>query len=130
MFRMAAMKNILLIGMLMQATALVNADQIDGEELVDPTRPLFFSRVGSGEASVEVMNMIRNVLPSSFEVSFIRASSTSPMAVVNSERVTIGDSIGGASVVAIDRSSVTLSVNGEERRISLYGDSVKSPAPQ
>ena len=124
------MKSVLMMGLLVQMPTLVFADQIDGEELVDPTRPLFFSMAPEGEGSAAVMNMIRNVLPSSFEVSFIRASSTSPMAVVNSERVTIGDSIGGASVVAIDRSSVTLSVNGEERRISLYGDSVKSPATQ
>jgi len=123
-------KSVLMMGLLVQMPTLVFADQIDGEELVDPTRPLFFSMAPEGEGSAAVMNMIRNVLPSSFEVSFIRASSTSPMAVVNSERVTIGDSIGGASVVAIDRSSVTLSVNGEERRISLYGDSVKSPATQ
>ena len=124
------MKSVLMMGLLVQMPTLVFADQIDGEELVDPTRPLFFSMAPEGEGSAAVMNMIRNVLPSSFEVSFIRASSTSPMAVVNSERVTTGDSIGGASVVAIDRSSVTLSVNGEERRISLYGDSVKSPATQ
>ncbi len=130
MFKIVAVKSVLMMGLLVQMPALVFADQIDGEELVDPTRPLFFSMAPESEGSSAVMNMIRNVLPSSFEVSFIRASSTSPMAVVNSERVTIGDSIGGASVVAIDRSSVTLSVNGEERRISLYGDSVKSPATQ
>ena len=93
-------KRLFIVGLLVQMPALVLADQIDGEELVDPTRPLFFSMAPEGESSAAVMNMIRNVLPSSFEVSFIRASSTSPMAVVNSERVTIGDSIGGASVVA------------------------------
>jgi hypothetical protein len=81
------------------------------------------------EGSTAVMNMIRNVLPTSWDVSFIRAGA-SPMAVVNSERVTIGDSIGGASVVAIDRSSVTLSINGEERRISMYGEGIKTPVSQ
>ena len=130
MSRIVAVKYALIIGLSMQASALAMADQIDGEELLDPTRPLFFSTAPEGEGSATVMNMIRNVLPSSFEVSFIRASSNSPMAVVNSERVTIGDSIGGASVVAIDRSSVTLLVNGEEQRVSLYGNSVKSPATQ
>ncbi len=130
MSRIAAVKIALMIGLSLQASAEVMADQIDGEELLDPTRPLFFSTAPEGEGSTAVMNMIRNVLPSSFEVSFIRASSTSPIAVVNSERVTIGDSIGGASVVAIDRSSVTLLVNGEEQRVSLYGNSVKSPATQ
>lgn len=111
-------------------TSVSHGDLIDGEELVDPTRPLL-APVEIGEnRGTDVINMIRNILPSSFDVSFIRASSTNPIAVVNSERVTIGDSIGGASVVAIDRTSVTLSINGEERRISLYGDSIKRPATQ
>lgn len=129
---MSSLRNIkataasLLLGL---SSSVACADLIDGEELVDPTRPLIMA-VSLGQSNTDVMAMIRNVLPTSFDVSFIRASGSSPMAVVNSERVTIGDSIGGASVVAIDRSSVTLSINGEERRVSLYGDSIKTPATQ
>lgn len=110
------------------AASNVHADLIDGEEFRDPTRPLFVrtQQVADGE----VLSMIRNVVPSSYDLSFVRASSSSPIAVINSERVTIGDVIGGATVVAIERSSVTLSVNGEERVISLYGESVKSPVTQ
>ena len=104
------------------------ADLIDGEELRDPTRPIFVA--AESRSDDDVLQIIRNVIPASYDVSFIRASSTAPMAVINSERVSIGDTIGGATVVAIERSSVTLSVNGEERIISLYGESVKSAANQ
>ena len=105
-----------------------DADLIDGEELPDPTRPLFVSS-GDGADNSDVLAMIRNVVPASFDLSFIRAGS-SPIAVINQERVTVGDVIGGATVLGIERSSVTLSINGEERRISLYGDSIKAPATQ
>lgn len=106
-------------------TTSSQADLIDGEDLVDPTRPLFVSTT----ADSEVMAMIRNVIPASYDLSFIRSGS-SPVAVINQERVTVGDQIGGATVVSIDRSSVTLSINGTERRISLYEDTIKSPATQ
>ncbi len=104
-----------------------HADLIDGEELVDPTRPLFVR--SDNEEGSDVLAMIRSVVPSSYDVSFIRAGS-SPLAVINSERVSIGDRVGGATVVAINRSSVTLSVNGEEQIVSLYGDGIKSPTSQ
>ena len=101
----------------------VAADVIDGEELVDPTRPFTLS---SASDSSLVQELIRNVVPASYDLSFIRASSSSPMAVINQQRVTVGDIIGGAEVIAIDRSGVTLLVGEEERRISLYDVSVKT----
>jgi predicted HAD superfamily phosphohydrolase len=110
------------------AAGNVHADLIDGEELRDPTRPLFVR--AQETSSGEVLSMIRNVVPASYDLSFVRASSSSPIAVINSERVTVGDVIGGATVVAIERSSVTLSVNGEERVITLYDQSIKSPVTQ
>lgn len=104
-----------------------HADLIDGEELVDPTRPLFV--VDSEGTSTEVLAMINNVVPSSYDLSFIRAGN-SPIAVINSERVTVGDLIGGATVISIDRSSVTLEINGSEQVVSLYGDSIKTAVTQ
>lgn len=99
------------------------ADVIDGEELVDPTRPL---TMPSGNDSSLVDELIRNVVPSSYDVSFIRAGNNSPIAVINGQTLTIGDVIGGAEVKAIDRSGVTLLVGEAERRISLYAVDVKS----
>ncbi len=101
----------------------LGADVIDGEELVDPTRPFTLSNVSDSSL---VQELIRNVVPASYDLSFIRAGSSTPLAVINQQRVTIGDIIGGAEVTAIDRSGVTLLIGEEERRISLYGVSVKT----
>lgn len=101
-----------------------NADVIDGENLVDPTRP-FFTNIDN--ASESILDMVRTVVPSSYELTFIRAGSSAPMAVINDQQVTIGDMIGGAIVMTIDRSSVTLLINDEEKQINLYGTNIKAP---
>lgn len=103
----------------------IQADVIDGEDLVDPTRPLGFIAGNNDDDSF--LERFTGILPTSFDVTFIRAGSSNSIAVINEERVTIGDNIGGAEVVGIQRSSVTLLINGEETVISLY-DSVKSAA--
>ena len=99
------------------------ADVIDGEELVDPTRPFYLE--SSGQFPDEPS---RVVAPGSFEVSFVRIGSSSAMAIVNSQRVTIGDVIGGATVVAIDRGGVTLMVDEQEQRVNMYRNDIKAPA--
>ena len=101
----------------------VSADIIDGEELADPTRPLFASAAND---EIDIAEVYRNVVPASFEIDFIRAGSDNPIAVINGVQVTLGDVIGGATVARIDRDSVTLLVNGQENEISLYKTSVKS----
>lgn len=103
------------------------ADVIDGEELIDPTRPLLVEQAVVEEDSGSLMDMFRAAASTEFEVTFVRASSSSPMAIVNDQRVTIGDVISGATVVAIDRNSVTMEVEGLRQEISLYSTSVKSP---
>ena len=111
-------------------TQAVCADVIDGEDFVDPTRPLLAGGSrdagAAGAGQLDVTSFIRNVLPSSYDVSFIRASGTYPMAVVNNERVTIGDSVGGAEVIAISRNSVTLLIDNEERSFSIFDTALKA----
>ena len=107
---------------------MANADVVDGEELVDPTRPLFIAATSDTETGIDVSGFIRSVVPSSWDVSFIRASGSTPMAVVNNERVTIGDSVGGAEVLEISRNSVTLLINDEERQISIFDTALKTQA--
>lgn len=104
----------------------LTADVIDGEEFVDPTRPIFFEPVTAPGPDSSVTTMINNVLPSSFDLSFIRTGGAGAMAVINNQRVKVGDNIGGAQVIAIDRNSVILSINDQERRISLFDTNVKS----
>ena len=104
------------------------AEVIDGEDFADPTRPLFLSTTSGAITDIDVSAFIGNVIPSSWDVSFVRASGATPMAVVNNERVTIGDSVGGAQVVEIDRNGVTLLINEEERRISIFDTAIKAQA--
>ena len=63
-----------------------------------------------------------------YNVTFVRASATSPVAIINDQRVTLGDQLGEAEVVAIDRSSVTLRIANQERRISIFDTQVKTVA--
>ena len=112
---------------LLGSAADVAAVVIDGEELLDPTRPFYFQVIEDSN-NPDGLELIRSVATVSFDVSFVRASNRSPLAVINEQRVTVGDVISGATVLAIDRSGVTLLIDGEERRINLYSNSVKSPA--
>lgn len=122
MFRVFTIGKLTLFNALL-LSSIVHGDVIDGEDLVDPTRPLMALTVE--DDSVDLGAIYRAVVPASFDLSFVRASSSNPMAVINNQRVTIGDVIGGATVAEISRSSVTLLVNGEERKIGLYDTSVK-----
>jgi hypothetical protein len=107
------------------AASYTCADIIDGEDFVDPTRPIIAGARVSDDSSAG-LDMNNRVIPSSFEVSFVRVSEDRSMAVVNNQRVSTGDEVDGATVVAIDRSGVTLSINDEETRVNLYGTDVKA----
>ena len=111
----------LLVIVLMASTSI--ADVIDGEELLDPTRPFQLTAVNDDAL---ILDLIRTVIPSTYDLSFVRAGGDHPIAVINQQQLTIGDVIGGAEVIVIDRGGVTLRVNNEEQRVSLYGVNVKS----
>ena len=114
----------LITGTLQASQAM--AEIIDGEELVDPTRP-FYLEPSSGPV-VFPQELTGGGVSGSFDVSFVKIGSSSAMAIVNSQRVSIGDVIGGATVVAIDRGGVTLMVNEQEQRIDMYPTDIKAPA--
>ncbi len=112
-----------------------SGDIIDGEEFIDPTRPLeVVSAVpesSEGESRIATfLDRFRGDTPPTFDVTFVRASSNSPMAIVNEQRVTLGDVVNGATVVGIDRNGVTLAVDGLERHFGMFSNSVKSPVRQ
>lgn len=106
-------------------STLATAEMIDGEELVDPTVPLAEVLIENAGLGIDISTLYQNVVPENFKLSFIRVSTTNPMAVINNQRVTVGDLIGGATVAKISRSSVTLLIRDEEQVISLYDTSVK-----
>ena len=102
---------------------IVNAEIIDFEELIDPTQPLIATKVE--KSGLALSNIFRNIVPANYDLTFIRASNTNPIAIINNQRVTLGDAIGGAIVTKISRSSVTLSTEDIEQVIGLYNTSVK-----
>lgn len=121
--------------LLLIVQSMAHADIIDGEEFRDPTRPLEVAQPvtedGEGAGRIATfLDRFRGETPPTFEVTFVRASSTSPMAVVNEQRVTLGDVVNGATVVGIDRNGVTLAVDGLERHFGMFSNSVKSPVRQ
>jgi hypothetical protein len=101
----------------------VQAEIIDGEEFIDPTQPLTALRAEDGAANLSAL--FRNIVPASYDLTFIRAGNTNPIAVINNQRVTIGDVISGATVTKISRSTVTLAIEDNEQVIGLYDTSVK-----
>lgn len=108
---------------LVTVASLARAELIDGEDFVDPTRPLFY--VDNSDVGV-VDQIFRTVVPASYDISFIRAGGDSSTAVINNVRVAVGDIIGGAEVILIDRDGVTLLIDDEERRINMYESRIKS----
>lgn len=93
------------------------ADRIDGEELVDPTRPYGISdETPAPRASQR------------YEVQFIRAGGDGSVAVVNNKRVKVGELIDDALVLAISRDRVTLLINGQEVEVRLNEGITKIPA--
>lgn len=53
-----------------------------------------------------------------YKVSWLRTGMTNNMAVVNGQRVQVGDSVDGAIVLSIARSGVTLDVGNKKQLIS------------
>lgn len=114
------------------ASNFADAEIIDGEELRDPTRPFNFTGdepdiVSGRRDEIEVP---RIDFDQNFSVSFIRASSSSPLAVINNRRVTIGDMVQNAQVIGIDREGVLLSAEGIQARVNLNKRPVKMRVAQ
>jgi glucose/arabinose dehydrogenase len=111
-----------------QAAALQTqaAQSFDGEMLRDPTRPFAATNSNLTSPGNAMEDVVSRALPrSNFKVTFVRDGGSSSMAVINDQRVMIGDLIGGATVVAISSAGVTLSVNGSEQVLTAFGPTVK-----
>ena len=54
-----------------------------------------------------------------FRLSGIFYSSAQPAAIVNGQTVNVGDEVDGATVVSIERTIVTLQINGQRKTYRL-----------
>lgn len=94
---------------------------IDGEYFRDPTQPAAVTQAARESLGVSA------AAATNFTVNFVRSGGSSPMAVINQQRLQIGDRIEGALLTDIRPGSVVLSINGFEQEISVFQQSVRRP---
>lgn len=107
----------------------VHAAEVNDELLVDPTQPLNLEMAieaqgdnsGDGGGGFDLFGVF-----TSYELSSVLIRAGDRLAVVNGERVRVGDSVGAARITAIEADHVTLNVNGKIETLELYGDSIKT----
>ena len=95
-------------------------DSDNVEYLIDPTRPLFQSQTGQ-----QVVNTNVEKREQAYQLSSILIRENSRLAVINARQVQVGDQVSGAEVISIENDRVTLDINGQEKVIELYGQSIK-----
>lgn len=115
---------------LMCASTLANAVQAattqDDELLVDPTVPLSLTYAPeAGEEGGGLFGFL-NTVTTSYTLNSVLIRPGDRFAVINGERVRIGDSVGAARVTQIESDHVVLNVNGRIDRLELYGASIKT----
>ncbi len=99
---------------------------VGGETFFDPTQPSGRILAATADSDIPAVNLSA-LLNRNFNVSFVRAGGTNPVAVINNQRVSIGDQVSGALVTEINAGSVTLLINGQERVVTGFMDTLKSP---
>ncbi len=97
------------------------ADALIG--LVDPTRPLDFN-AGMQDINDSDAQVLSGFV--SYRLNSVLIRPNDRIAVVNGQRVRIGDMLGAARVAGIDQDGVILDINGEATVLALYGEPVKT----
>ena len=118
MFRIATLTAILFL--LPCGAAAQEQVIIDGLAYRDPTQPPGMSRE----------QMLTSSAPGrvAYAVTFIRVGGANTVAVVNSQVVSVGDTVDGAVVRAIKADKVMLQVDGQMLEISTFRAAFRTPA--
>lgn len=117
------MFKILRVGLLVLLPIPVHGQtiQIDGEFFRDPTQPPGSTQtatlidVASTEAVVAAEVTLNNL-----SLQFVRSGGINPLAVINSQPLTIGESIDGATIKEIGPGKVLLDIQGIEYELALF----------
>ena len=89
--------------------------------LLDPTRPTGWQSPAVSATDHPEPNVNALRLQGIFSLAGERS------AMISGRRVTVGDEVGGARVVEIDKNKVTLHIDGELRELAYLVPAVKSP---
>ncbi len=109
----------LLRGSLLLAALLAGLQVVHADELRDPTRPAFLDAVAAGVAPGDAKTAPSLILTA------IRLSPSRRSAMINDRTVKVGERIGDARVVAIDRDGVRLQRGTEQFMLHLLPIKVK-----
>lgn len=102
-------------------TAVVLFSQTSiAEVLEDPTMPPGYMKPGSNGVAASAQET-----SGSLKVTAIQLSAKAHSAVINSEKVRIGDSISGARVLRIEPNKVVVDLKGERRELPLIATEFK-----
>jgi hypothetical protein len=67
----------------------------------------------------DTLRAVVHTAPAAFHVNAIIVSDERRIAIVNGTRIGVGDSLNGATIVAISKSEVVLELNGVTKSLSL-----------
>jgi hypothetical protein len=107
--------------LLLPSLVLGQTIQIDGEFFRDPTQPPGTTQsaelidITSTEAVVAVEVTLNNL-----SLQFVRSGGINPVAVINSQPLTVGDSIDGATIKEIRPGTVVLDIQGIEHELAIF----------
>jgi MSHA biogenesis protein MshK len=104
----------------------LSAANPDDQLIVDPTLPLF-PRGGTTSPATDASNA-PGAQTEGYRLHSILTRGGARVAVINSQRVQVGDAVGSAIVTAINEDSVTLDVAGRLQILNLYRTTIRTPA--
>ena len=116
---------LLLLGASVNGVLLAQSIEIDGEIFRDPTQPPWAVMSGSPDSMSVEVDVPSGPDFSLLRLSFVRAGGLAPVAVINNRQYSLGDEIEGAEIVAIRSGEVVFSIDGEERILSTFSNSVR-----
>jgi hypothetical protein len=134
-FSLATIKRALVLMSAVVAGSALGATT-DDQLRVDPTVPLgmvFSAGDAESVANADDEGSIFDIFGgisgafTSYELSSVLVRAEDRIAVINEERVRVGDKVGTAVVASIDVEQVTLNVDGETLTLKLYENSIKTP---
>ena len=99
---------LLFVALIWAVSAQANFRLPSGEVLQDPTKPIGLPKV---QAKLKP--------ETSYRLSYILRAEDRNLAIVNGQKVAVGDMVSGAKVLAISSDSVTLSVKGKKRVLAM-----------